>query len=260
MIKKAVIAGAALFCSASAFSASLVFSPQSQTVTQPCTIDLGALDFVNAIGLDIEIAFDEEIVRCTAVQFVANALPGFSELYRRIDNEEGFLEVVLLKQPTMGGYSGGADSFLVLTFEPVSSGTAKIRIVKSYQNGDPLLLDLALASIETAVDTAEVIVDLDPPPPVITVMKLHQNFPNPFNPATTVRFDVSARSAVRLKIFDVNGRLIRTLIDGAEYGNGRWDKEWDGRNDGGKTVQSGIYICVFEAGGQRMSSKLVLLR
>ena len=226
---------------------------------QACTISLGARDLVNAIGLDVEIVFDEDIVRCTSVEFVASALPGFSEFYRQIDNDGGSLEVLLLKD-AFSGYSGGADSFLVFTFEPVSSGTAKIRIVKSYQNGDPLLLDLALASVETAVDTAEVIVDLEPPPPVITVMKLHQNFPNPFNPATTIRFDVSARSAVQLRIFDVNGRLIRTLIDGAEYGNGRWERNGDGRNDGGRTVQSGIYICVFEAGGQRTSSKLVLLR
>jgi hypothetical protein len=259
MIRKAILVAAVAFCSTSAFSASFIFSPQSQTTSQACTINLGAGNFANAIGLDIEIVFDADIVRCTSVEFVTSALPGFSEFYRQIDNDGGSLEIVLLKH-IFSGYSGGADSFLVLTFEPVSSGTAKISIVRSYQNGDPLLLDLALASIETAVDTAEVIVDLEPPPPVITVTKLHQNFPNPFNPATTVRFDVSARSAVRLKIFDVNGRLIRTLIDGAEYGNGRWDKEWDGRNDGGKTVQSGIYICVFEAGGQRMSSKLVLLR
>ena len=215
---------------------------------------------MNVIGLDVEIAFDEDIVRCSSVQFVASALPGFAEFLSRIDNDGGSLEIVLLKQ-AMSGYSGSADSFLVLTFEPVANGAASIRVVKSYQFGDPLLIDLALASVEAAVDTAEVSRgNLEPPPPVITVMKLHQNYPNPFNPATTIRFDVASRSKVYLKIFDVKGVLIKTLLDGTEYGNGSWEKVWDGTNSGGTAVQSGVYFCVLETGGQRTSAKLVLLR
>jgi flagellar hook assembly protein FlgD len=92
------------------------------------------------------------------------------------------------------------------------------------------------------------------------VAKLYQNYPNPFNPVTTIRFDVSARSPVYLRIFDVNGRLVRVLIDGKEYEIGNWERQWDGKNDGGLLVQSGVYLCVYEACGQRMSSKLVILR
>ncbi|MFA4948724.1 MAG: FlgD immunoglobulin-like domain containing protein [Candidatus Krumholzibacteriia bacterium] len=256
MIRKAILAIAAVFCSASAFSASLVFSPQSQTVSRACTINLSATRFVDVIGLDIEIVFDEDIVSCSSVQFVASALPGFSEFYRRIDNEGGSLEIVLLKQ-TVGGYTGGANSFLVLTFEPVSMGTAQISIRKSYLDGNPLLIDELGGGIEATVDTATVVAAYIGP---IPVTKLYQNYPNPFNPVTTIRFDVSARSPVYLRIFDVNGRLVRVLIDGKAYEIGNWERKWDGKNDGGAQVQSGVYLCVYEACGRRMSSKLVILR
>ncbi len=250
---------ALLLFSVPARPASFIFSPQTQTVDRACTVVLGGSDFVNAIGLDVEIAFDEDVVRCSSVQFVASALPGFAEFLSRIDNDGGSLEIVLLKQ-TLSGYSGSADSFLVLTFEPVANGSANIRVGKSYQLGDPLLLDHTFASIEAAVDTAAVVVAIEPPPLVITEMKLHQNYPNPFNPATTIRFDIASRSKVYLRIFDVKGVLIKTLLDGTEYGNGSWEKVWDGTNSGRSAVQSGVYFCVLETGGQKTSAKLVLLR
>jgi hypothetical protein len=259
MKTRAVLLAAVLLCSVPALPASFVFSPQTQTVDRACTVVLGGADFVNAIGLDIAIVFDADRVRCDSVRFDPSRLPGFCEFYRRIDNEAGFIEVVLLKQ-ILSGSTGSADSLLILSFEPLANGAATVRIVKTYRNGDPLLLDHTLASIEAAVDTAEVIVAVEPPPLTITETKLHQNYPNPFNPATTIRFDVASRSTVYLRIFDVNGKLIRTLIDGVEYGDGRWEKVWDGTNGGGSAVQSGVYLCVLEAGGRRTSAKMVLLR
>jgi hypothetical protein len=242
-----------------ALPASFVFSPQTQTVDRAFTVVLGGADFVNAIGLDIAIVFDADRIRCDSVGFDPSHLPGFSELYRRIDNSAGFVEIVLLKQ-TFSGFTGSVDSLLILSFEPLANGAATISIVRTYENGDPFLLDLALASVEAAVDTSRVIVSFGHLPPVITVTKLHQNFPNPFNPATTIRFDIASRSKVYLRIFDVKGVLIKTLLDGTEYGNGSWEKVWDGTNSGGSAVQSGVYLCVLETGGQRTSAKLVLLR
>jgi len=260
MIRTAIIIGLVALCSTPASAASLILSPRSQTTQQTCTITLNARDLVNVKGLDIEVIFDKDVIACSSAQFIKSSLPGFSEFYRKIDNGAGFLEAVLLKQAA-GGYTGGADSFLVLAFEPVSNGTARIYIRKSQWNENPLLIDDAGSSIDATVDTATVIVgDEEPPVPLITVTRLHQNYPNPFNPNTTLRFDVPAQSPVNLKIFDVNGRLIRVLIDGKEYGIGSWERKWDGKNDKGAPVQSGVYLCVYEACGRRTSAKLVILR
>jgi hypothetical protein len=90
--------------------------------------------------------------------------------------------------------------------------------------------------------------------------RLHQNVPNPFNPTTTIRFDVPpAGGRVKLQIFDVTGRLVRTLVDRLETG-GSQSVRWDGRNDRGRRVVSGLYLYRLEAPGYTKTRKLVLLK
>jgi flagellar hook assembly protein FlgD len=72
---------------------------------------------------------------------------------------------------------------------------------------------------------------------------LRQNSPNPFNPITTIAFDVPAGGQeVSLRIYDASGRLTRTLIDGYEP-SGTRTVSWDGKNDDGQPMASGIYYC-----------------
>jgi hypothetical protein len=73
-----------------------------------------------------------------------------------------------------------------------------------------------------------------------TVFALHQNYPNPFNPNTSIRFDLPKASHVVLKIYDMLGREVRTLEQG-DYTAGFFNVVWDGRNDNGNSVSSGIY-------------------
>ncbi|MEJ2721617.1 MAG: FlgD immunoglobulin-like domain containing protein, partial [bacterium] len=71
---------------------------------------------------------------------------------------------------------------------------------------------------------------------------LLQNHPNPFNPTTMIRFDVPAGGgAVTLRVYDVTGRLVRTLVDGMQT-PGEKTIAWDGRNDAGVPVASGAYL------------------
>lgn len=89
---------------------------------------------------------------------------------------------------------------------------------------------------------------------------LHPNRPNPFNPTTMIRFDVPAGAGVMsVKIYDVAGRLVRTLVDGAEP-SGRRLIEWNGRDDGGSRVASGVYFCRMTAAGYAHTHKIVLLQ
>jgi len=89
--------------------------------------------------------------------------------------------------------------------------------------------------------------------------RLYQNFPNPFNPVTTIRYDVNADGPVSLRVYDAGGRLVRTLVDAVEKA-GRKSVKWDGTNDGGRQVASGMYFCLMKAPGFANTRKIVLVR
>ena len=89
--------------------------------------------------------------------------------------------------------------------------------------------------------------------------RLAQNFPNPFNPTTTIKYDMKAKGLVRIRVYNVAGQLVRTLVDEVK-GAGSHTIGWNGKNDRDGAVASGIYFCKMEAGGFRATKKLVLLR
>jgi M6 family metalloprotease-like protein len=93
-------------------------------------------------------------------------------------------------------------------------------------------------------------------------IELLQNYPNPFNPTTSIRFTVSAgRSPLptSLKIYNIRGQLVRTLVDEDKPG-GDYLLLWDGRDDGGEAVPSGIYFYKLTAGSSSQVKKMVLLK
>lgn len=86
-----------------------------------------------------------------------------------------------------------------------------------------------------------------------------RNYPNPFNPATTIRFRLPQAGDVRIRIFDMLGREIATLVSGLLEA-GRHEAVWDGRDSGGLQAASGVYVYRVEAGGKHVSGKMVLMR
>jgi hypothetical protein len=92
------------------------------------------------------------------------------------------------------------------------------------------------------------------------VFGLEQNFPNPFNPVTTIFFSIPRGENVELCIYDVAGRLVKTLIDGVPMERGRHHATWDGSNDAGRTVSSGVYFTKLSAGDGVADTKMVLLK
>lgn len=89
--------------------------------------------------------------------------------------------------------------------------------------------------------------------------QLDQNYPNPFNPSTTIAYRITVRSRVIVRVFDVSGKLMRTLIDG-DRGPGVHAMEWDGRDSRGAAVASGIYFYRLQAGSYDETKRMVLLR
>lgn len=97
------------------------------------------------------------------------------------------------------------------------------------------------------------------PLPTAPALVLHPGRPNPFNPATTIAFELGAAGPVRVTIHDARGRLVRELVDDVR-GAGAHAVTWDGRDERGRALPSGVYLCRLQGGGTETTSKLVLAK
>lgn len=98
-----------------------------------------------------------------------------------------------------------------------------------------------------------------PETPLANAPSLLPNFPNPFNPQTTIRFTLPAAGPARLAIYDTAGRLRRVLVEGVQA-IGTHAVAWDGRDAAGRELPSGLYLCELRAGRERLTGKLLLAR
>jgi len=96
-------------------------------------------------------------------------------------------------------------------------------------------------------------------PGVPTVLRLYPNQPNPFNPSTTLRFDLPVAGSARLAVYDIAGRLVRVLVDG-ELPAGSHEASWDGRDSGGRGMASGSYFARLTANGRVETVRMGLVR
>ncbi len=88
---------------------------------------------------------------------------------------------------------------------------------------------------------------------------LHPAYPNPFNPTTTIEYEIPARAHVRLTVFDVSGAVVARLVDETQS-RGRKSVTWNARNSLGAPLASGVYLYRLEAGGAEQARKMVLLK
>lgn len=117
----------------------------------------------------------------------------------------------------------------------------------------PQMMQRILAWFDLAVTVA------DPSPSAPAEFRLEQNYPNPFNPETTIQFTLPYAAAVSLKIYNLNGQLVTTLISG-ELAPGNHRVQWQGRTAEGRPAASGVYVCRLQTEGLTLQRKLTLLR
>ena len=89
--------------------------------------------------------------------------------------------------------------------------------------------------------------------------QLYANYPNPFNPSTTISFDVDKQSKVSLIVYNMMGQKIKTLVNGPKQ-KGRYQINWDGTDDKGLKVSSGLYFCVLKAGEYHSFKKMIMMK
>jgi hypothetical protein len=94
---------------------------------------------------------------------------------------------------------------------------------------------------------------------IIKKSRLYENYPNPFNPQTTINFDIAHAGPVKLQIYSIEGKLVKTLVDG-NRATGSYSVEWDGLNDQGRQVPSGIYFYAISSPGYYKVNRAVLVK
>jgi hypothetical protein len=157
--------------------------------------------------------------------------------------------------PISGSVEPGEVGESILTVDAASlepgSYSGYLVIWSNDCDGNPTVIPLALEVGTTAVDPSSEVL------PRIT--RLRGSHPNPFNPSTQIRFDLHTDASVALEVYDLRGRRIRTLVRGALVA-GVHEVTWNGRDEHGATVGSGVYVCRLRAGDYEGFIKLALLK
>jgi hypothetical protein len=137
---------------------------------------------------------------------------------------------------------------------PILTLKAKAKDLSSLKISEAILVDQnANAFLANVVEKFEVATSLP------DQYSLHQNYPNPFNPETQISYDLPNDSWVKLSIYNIRGQKVKTLVDGFEAA-GHKVVIWDGTNEEGEQVASGVYFYRLDAGEFTATKKIVLLR
>ena len=89
--------------------------------------------------------------------------------------------------------------------------------------------------------------------------RLSQNYPNPFNPRTTIEYAIPKEGMVQLKLYNTAGQLVKTLVDELKV-PGNYSTIWDGSNEAGAQVASGVYLYRVTVGNYQLTKEMVILR
>ena len=203
-----------------------------------------------------EMAWEFPLAAPTAVEvrlYLAEIYSGVDETGERVFDVRVEGEVpaeFMTLDPVEMGAGPMAAAWVSIT-QVVTDGSLSLEFVHGLQ-------DPAIKGIEV-VDVTNVVSAVDEEDRIPSRFALLGAYPNPFNPSTSIAFELPSSTTVRLGIYDLQGRLVRRLVEGT-LPAGRHDIVWDGRDRGGRTVGSGIYLYRFLAGDLQETRKIMLVK
>jgi hypothetical protein len=206
-------------------------SPEATTVADVMKINLGIANAANVYAVQLTGKVDENLL---AIDGVNAALPeGWEMQWNVVDNE---LRVAM----------AGAT--------PLPSGSVASVMVrlKNKESRLSFSMDALLNESVQPVGAVEIAA-------VPTVFALAQNYPNPFNPSTTIKYQIATDANVTLDVYNLQGQKIRALV-AKEQKAGYYSVVWDGRNEAGQTVSSGLYLYRVQAGSFVATHKMLLIK
>jgi hypothetical protein len=232
------------------------------------------LEEASPLTLNGDISVDD--VGSLVVEFQGDAGSDDMEDLFRITTTDAGLEISLTNS------SADCDLYLI----PESSITetsfdliaASLRVgvtdegIDQTAEGDPIPADTYIIGVAifdsapvqnqtsyTLTITGSISTDIADEAEVPTQFALGQNYPNPFNPETRIQYEVPTNTAVRLEVFNLLGRKVRTLVNEGRA-TGVYSVTWDGTTDAGTSVATGVYVYRLQAGSFSQSRTMVLLQ
>jgi hypothetical protein len=191
--------------------------------------------------------------------FYASAGDGQATLYWTTESEVNNLGFYVQRSEAGGQYVRVNEQLIP------GHGTSETRHEYSYvdqglTNGVAYsyrVVDVDLAGTQTAHGPITVTPQASAGVP--TEYALSQNYPNPFNAQTTISYAIPQDSQVSMKLFNILGEEVRTLVDGHQKAN-TYQVTWDGKDADGRSVASGVYFCTLKAGEFSQTTKMVFLK
>jgi photosystem II stability/assembly factor-like uncharacterized protein len=233
-------------------------------------------NYTYMLTIPIVVASSNAFIAYNDIGIVEPGEPG------SVFGDENFYDYVVVEGSTNGltwipvadGYNSRYDSVWLATANANGTGNPtmyrhhEVNLLNRFSAGQTILVRLRLYSDAGTnrwgwtVDNLEIqgrITGVGEREAIPTAFALSQNYPNPFNPSTTIRYDIPTASRIAIKIFDVIGRQVRTLVDLSQDA-GYHSIVWDGMNGAGVPVASGMYICRIEATAASGRSEFVQQR
>ncbi len=198
-------------------------------------------------GLKMPLVWDAGIVEPIAVKGGA-LLTQQDGLSLTLSSSPGVVDVCLVGIRESG--ISGTGTVATVTFRVLAEGQPMIEFA------DVMARDQANQPITVMTSEASPVDDGLPLP---TVSALHLNYPNPFNPTTTLAFDLAVSGRVKIDIYSIDGRLVKTLVNGV-YAAGRHSEIWNGRDHAGRAVASGTYLYKMEGPRIKQTRRMLLIK
>ena len=179
---------------------------------------------------------------------VGSSNPEFASKFAYLGDadQDGLTEIVF-------GIQGIPDSLYTLTEVAINDSTNGFTVASAAANENRIFLRvMSTGGLPVSIDDERIVLPND--------YVLHENYPNPFNPTTTIRFTLPLEKAVSVKVYDVTGRLVNTIVNNQVYQAGTFEVTWDGRSNAGNLVSSGMYLYTLEYGNFRQTKTMTLIK
>jgi len=220
------------------------FVEAGQAIDIPLTFN----NLLNIHSLEGSISIESDLIRFTGLTW-PEALNGYM---KQLHVEDEYLRFA-----AAGSEIEDYNSLTVMLHMDISAefaDTSNVPVLVEYVRWNeetPLLNEtIQVMHISLKTDAEGLIPD---------VFALHQNYPNPFNPVTNIRYDIPENSHVKMVIYDILGRQVRTLVN-RDHDPGFYNVLWDGRNDMGEQIASGVYFFQINAGSFHKNAKMIVVK
>ena len=200
-------------------------------------------DYEEVRGYGLTVAYDHEVLEFVETRVVDNPLGESVLAHPQSVSRDGEISIAAFGETT-----GEGEIEVELVFVPTQEiEEGYIEITSAGLQDGGYGLNRISAPVSVRIETRP------------EVYALENNYPNPFNPATTIKYQLPEAGEVTLEVYNMLGQVVRTLVDREFQGAGRYNYKWDATNDRGRSLSSGVYFYRVTAGKDFQSHKRMLL-